>query len=250
MDGAVGRIGFITLTSVIVSVALTGTAFFGFGFPGAVPAMALAVICPLVVCPPVVYHYFKQARRTEIVCGQLAEANRALEAASSRLVEMARRDGLTGLLNRNAFFQAADIQVEHQGGAMMMIDADHFKQINDRHGHASGDAALIEIASVLRACLEPDVLVGRIGGEEFGVLVPGMSGRNAWRIADQIRCAIAAETLSSARGDFVVTVSIGVAACGPGVDIGALYKASDDQLLQAKRGGRNRTQLLMYRLAA
>lgn len=159
-----------------------------------------------------------------------------------RLREQVNTDGLTGLLLRNRFLELArlalcDICRQQKPVCMLFLDADHFKQLNDDHGHAAGDAALIALAATLREQMRQTDLVGRIGGEEFALLLPGLNRQQASQRAEQLRLAVHAIR----RPDGMMTVSIGVAECSHADEmIEALLARADKAMRQAKRDGRDR----------
>ena len=153
---------------------------------------------------------------------------------------------MTGLFNRRHFLALAEgewgrFQRYHRSLTMLMLDIDHFKQINDRYGHAVGDDAL---CSVARACQEgkrsPDI-VGRIGGEEFAMLLPETDLVQAGVVAERIRSKVAGQIIAHPRGNFRVTVSIGMAPATLSMSgIHALMQTADRELYRAKDLGRNR----------
>jgi diguanylate cyclase (GGDEF)-like protein len=151
-------------------------------------------------------------------------------------------DPLTGMLNRQALAQRAS-EVEQQSRitaqpvAMIVGDIDHFKQVNDQHGHAAGDAVLRDVSYELRKSLRAFDLCYRIGGEEFLVLMPGAGLDHATRLAEHLRTAIAAVP----HGGHDVTMSFGAAASDPetGFDYSAVFANADAHLYAAKRAGRN-----------
>jgi diguanylate cyclase (GGDEF)-like protein len=159
-----------------------------------------------------------------------------------QLREQVNTDGLTRLLLRNRFLELAqdkltDAQQQQLPTCMLYLDADHFKRLNDEHGHAAGDAALVAMAAALRAQTRPNDLIGRIGGEEFALLLPGLDMRQASERAERLRMAI--HTVR--RPDGPLTVSIGIAECRhPGETIGSLLARADQAMRQAKRNGRDR----------
>jgi len=159
-----------------------------------------------------------------------------------QLREQANTDGLTGLLLRNRFLELArialhDICREHKPVCMLFLDADHFKQLNDDHGHAAGDAALIALAATLRAQMRPTDLIGRIGGEEFALLLPGLDLHQSSIRAEQLRLAVRAVR----RPDGPLTVSIGIAECTRADEnIEDLLARADQAMRHAKRSGRDR----------
>ena len=124
---------------------------------------------------------------------------------------------------------------------MLLLDIDHFKSINDQHGHDIGDRVLIEVADVLRSKKRMSDIVGRFGGEEFAILLPEVSLENAYAAADRLRRAIAGRTVTVEDGTISVTASIGVTITHEGLDgITELTKEADLALYDAKRGGRDR----------
>jgi len=162
-----------------------------------------------------------------------------------RLRHLATHDGLTGVRSRGAFLeQAAALANAGAPLGMLMLDLDHFKQVNDTHGHAAGDAALAAVAGRIRRCLRAGDLLGRMGGEEFAVAVAGLSREELDAMAQRIRTAIAGEPVALAAGGSVpLTASLGLAfARNPAgeADMLRLLAAADAALYRAKREGRNR----------
>ncbi|WP_316937007.1 diguanylate cyclase [Pseudomonas sp. EZ-C24] len=158
-------------------------------------------------------------------------------------------DGLTGLNNRRAFFDHASAQhalCEQQSGlvAVLMLDVDFFKQINDTFGHAAGDRVLQRIGTVISACLRDDDIAGRLGGEEFALLLPNTPQAEAVEIAERLRALIAQLNVSSEHG---VTASIGlVYATTAESDLDALLVCADKAMYRAKAAGRNRVELVEH----
>ena len=154
-------------------------------------------------------------------------------------------DPLTGMLNRKAMENRAEEirqQAEVTGAslAVVMIDIDHFKAVNDTVGHATGDAVLRDVAYIMRRDLRAFELAYRLGGEEFLVMLPGTNQEEAMSIAERLREAIAENSFV---GEIQITVSCGVAASreGAGIDFQALLESADRALYEAKRTGRNRS---------
>ena len=171
----------------------------------------------------------------------------ALDQAMVRLEELAMTDALTGVRNRRCFMEAAALEFERatrhaRPMAVVLIDVDHFKGINDRHGHQCGDQALIEIAQACQSTLRKTDLLARFGGEEFIVLLPETGQREAVRLAERMRNAVSADLrLPGQPQPGVVTISLGAVALSrstPTLD--ALIQAADQALYDAKRAGRNR----------
>jgi diguanylate cyclase (GGDEF)-like protein/PAS domain S-box-containing protein len=157
-------------------------------------------------------------------------------------------DHLTGLANRRAFFDAAEIELQRWARqprplSLVMIDADHFKQVNDRHGHAAGDAVLRHLAVALGACSRAIDVVARIGGEEFILLLPDTSIEGAEALALRLCERVAAATVAFDGERIRYTVSAGVAQMQAGVaGLDGLIKRADAALYRAKTLGRNRVE--------
>ena len=152
-------------------------------------------------------------------------------------------DPLTGLLNRAALLARFDEleqlagHGEHASLGMLVADVDHFKRVNDEHGHPAGDAVLRDIAYAMRKALRAFDLVYRIGGEEFVVLLPGADLERTIEVGERLRVAVA----ESRHGDIAVTMSLGAAAArGRSVRFADLYAAADAALYAAKKSGRDR----------
>ncbi|HKJ71470.1 MAG TPA: GGDEF domain-containing protein, partial [Gammaproteobacteria bacterium] len=161
------------------------------------------------------------------------------------LYRQATRDGLTGLFNRRALFRQLDREMarsRRHGSplAMLLVDLDRFKRINDHYGHPVGDEALRQMAGVLVGQCRTEDLLGRYGGEEFMVVAANTDGDGASRMAERIRAGIEARTLATAKGELSLTASIGVTGWQPGETLDLLVARADAALLQAKEAGRNR----------
>ena len=173
--------------------------------------------------------------------------------AREALREQAMRDGLTGLWNRNAIFSFFDRELaraerERAPLAIMMIDLDHFKQINDTQGHLAGDAVLQEVARRLCACVRPYDGVGRYGGEELLLVAPGADMETAISLAERVRVAIEQTTVAIQDGEISVSCSIGVAVAGGGrAASDDLLRSADEALYAAKQRGRNRIETGVWR---
>jgi len=173
------------------------------------------------------------------------------ERVARRMEELATLDGLTGCLNRctTDTLLAHSLERGRREGlpvAFALLDLDHFKQINDRLGHRAGDAALRAFAQEVRSRLRASDVLGRVGGEEFGIILPATDAAGAARLIDEVRGAVAALRLGEAEGPcFGLTVSAGVAVALPDGALTAdrLYACADTALYLAKGAGRNCVQL-------
>lgn len=178
-------------------------------------------------------------------------AHKALEG---QLRELATRDALSGLLNRRAFLERSTALFDHcrrhgQPCAVLMIDIDHFKRINDRHGHQMGDVAIRSCAQAIGNVLRDADLLGRLGGEEFAALLPHATADSAAVVAERIRSAMAEMNLESPQGQpLAFTISIGVAEMAAHhASIEPLLVDADQALYRAKATGRNK--VLAYEAA-
>lgn len=166
--------------------------------------------------------------------------------AQLKFQTLAQRDGLTGIHNRQYFIEQAEATLAYnrkslRDASLIAIDLDHFKQINDTHGHAAGDLALQAAVAVAHKHLRSVDIFGRLGGEEFGIVMPDCVPARAADIAEAIRADIANLHSSPQGPAFLLTASFGVASARTsGYDLTTLLAQADDALYQAKRRGRNR----------
>lgn len=159
-----------------------------------------------------------------------------------RLRRLAETDSLTGLLNRHALEHVLPEHPDGEGDvAVVMLDVDHFKEVNDRHGHAVGDRVLVELARALRAGVRLEDHVVRYGGEEFLLVLPGASSAIALDTAERVRAAVTSTVRASGER---ISVSAGVAARHPGESRDALIARADQALYAAKNAGRDRTAIV------
>ena len=178
---------------------------------------------------------------------QLAEANNALMERQRELERLTRRDGLTGLFNRNTFVELTEQELarakrQANPTALLLLDLDFFKRVNDTHGHPAGDEVLRHVAKVLGSTVRSTDLVGRLGGEEFMVLLPGTTPQAAHNLAEKLRAKVQATPPKWQGQALPVTVSIGVSGPPPGsnMQFDQLYALADQALYTAKEQGRNR----------
>jgi two-component system cell cycle response regulator len=166
-----------------------------------------------------------------------------LRAQLDRSLEMAVTDPLTGLRNRRYLRRHLESQLQREpGAAVLLIDLDRFKMINDAHGHEAGDAVLKEVARRLEAELRAADVVARWGGEEFVAVLAGAPAENLMQVAERLRVALEREPVRLPSGvELAVTLCVGVAAAPRGGDPDALLRAADAALYSAKASGRNRS---------
>ncbi|WP_454252588.1 GGDEF domain-containing protein [Pseudomonas sp. Marseille-Q7302] len=165
--------------------------------------------------------------------------NQQLQTLTQQLEYRATHDALTGVLNRGAVIDQAGQALRQGGGAMIVLDIDHFKRINDEFGHPVGDRVIQAIARCLQEIVQAPAIVGRVGGEEFTVLLPTMARDDALAMTERLRLRIAQDTT----GPAPVTASFGLSLNAPGTEFEIAYSLADAALYQAKRGGRNQVML-------
>ncbi|MBI5119980.1 MAG: diguanylate cyclase [Rhodospirillales bacterium] len=181
---------------------------------------------------------------------------RKLESAHMKLLDAARTDPLTGCMNRRYLMEAAAremARIKRSGStlAVLMIDIDHFKHINDAHGHAVGDEALLTLVRILIANIRASDMLGRIGGEEFAVILPDTSPETALQVAEKLRESIAAAVVKGDGLSFSMTASIGLAELkADETDFLTALERADKALYKAKQSGRNRVEVFTADLAA
>lgn len=177
----------------------------------------------------------------------LLAARRAAEESAERALQLVDTDGLTGVASRRRALAVLDDAValaDRQGSALAVaiFDIDHFKQVNDNWGHAAGDLVLRQVAQAATESVRSTDMVGRLGGEEFVVLLPGAGEAAAIALVDRLRRAIAERRTEGAEG-LSVTASIGIALFRPGATPASLLGDADRALYRAKAEGRNAARL-------
>jgi diguanylate cyclase (GGDEF)-like protein len=202
-------------------------------------------IIPLILAPPFFY--------------LLLSRMRLLAIAHTELMTVAATDSLTSLLNRRAFTEMVDgymKRVEEAEkaatgsapgvGALLVIDVDYFKDVNDRFGHDRGDEALKLIAGAISGVVRETDLVGRLGGEEFCVFIPGQLPESASATAERIRRAVAETEFAPGGARYELSVSVGGVAFNHSYPFSDLYRRADERLYAAKRNGRNRVEFALH----
>ena len=194
------------------------------------------IVIPLILAPPIFYYLLSKLRELAI--------------AHDELVNIASTDSLTSCLNRRAFTALVEGYLERVAnrpegaeGALLIVDIDHFKKINDTFGHDRGDDALRAIAGAIRTSVREIDLVGRLGGEEFGVFLPGLSVASTTGVAERIRLAIRDTIFAPGGRRHKLSASIGGATFNHAASYAELYNTADKLLYAAKRNGRNRIEI-------
>ena len=160
---------------------------------------------------------------------------------SAKLQHLVNRDRLTNVATRDYFFRRMASK-PGSDGIMLMVDIDHFKQVNDTYGHVAGDAVIRHVAQILVAQTRRDDIVCRFGGEEFMIFLRDQDIGEGFAVAERMRTEIATAMALSGEVQIRVTVSIGGAMKPPDADIAVVINVADAALYRAKRGGRNQTQ--------
>ena len=172
-----------------------------------------------------------------------------IKLSQLRFMRLARRDGLTDIFNRQHFLNEAELQLQYcrrasRDACLVLIDLDHFKAINDTHGHAVGDRVLQRAVGACKAHLRSTDVFGRLGGEEFGILLPECSLEQVLTRADQLRTAVASAASDGDDLGIQISASFGVAcSIRSGYELHLLLAHADEALYRAKREGRNRVRV-------
>jgi len=235
-----GRVVLSTIVGTVVCVAaavgVDSFNFAGMGHAALLRALLIDILLPIVLAVPLLLFF----------AGKLRE----LAIAHRRLTIFASTDGLTQVMNRAAFSLLVEAYLDSlrdaepgRRGALLIIDADDFKSINDHFGHDRGDEALIAIARAIKSSLRTPDIVGRLGGEEFGVFLPDATTDQAERIAERIRLSINNIDFRPARDPHPLSVSVGGAAFNRRLPFNELFRLADQQLYAAKQRGRNRVSM-------
>ncbi len=200
---------------------------------GRLRALLFDILLPTLLAAPLLYFFTSKLRDLAI--------------AHERLTLYASTDALTSVLNRGAFtalveaYLAEIRQAERETrGALLVVDADNFKSINDRFGHDRGDEALKLIAAAIKGVLRRADRVGRLGGEEFGVFLPGGTPITAEAVAERIRLSVRAAPFAPDGNPHPLSVSVGGAVFDQRLPFAELFRLADQQLYSAKQNGRNR----------
>jgi diguanylate cyclase (GGDEF)-like protein len=225
-----GTIGCISITLLVDMENLAAASE-----PQRLHGMLIDILLPTLLAGPLLFFFTSKLRELAI--------------AHERMSALAMTDSLTAVLNRGAFTSRVEAHLlsrrddDQRNGTLLIIDADNFKRINDHYGHDTGDEALRTIADSIRRVLRRTDLIGRMGGEEFGVFLPGCARPEAEIIAERIRATVAAAVPSIEAPSLRLSVSVGGAVFQTVPQFKALFRIADQQLYLAKRAGRNRVAI-------
>ncbi len=170
------------------------------------------------------------------------------EFITSELRHLAEVDPLTSVFNRRAFFTLLDKAVSsaqrtQTAVPVLVLDLDHFKTINDTWGHRAGDDVLRHFVALALRCLRREDVMGRLGGEEFAIFLPNAGAEGARAVAERLRLLVESHPATAGARPIPLTVSIGIALCGPGDSAGAALQRADEAMYLAKQRGRNRVEM-------
>ena len=225
---------FGTLGCLAVSLTFNWLAFRHMSPQALRQGLISAIVLPVILAGPLFFYLTLKLRELAIV--------------NHMLNDLASVDGLTGCLNRRAFMALVEHRLDGPPkrlakGALLVIDADHFKSINDRYGHDRGDEALQLIARSIRSVLRSDDRVGRLGGEEFGVFLSHASLGDAAEVAERIRTSVGNASFEPGDKRHPLSVSVGCAAFAQPIGFRELFRLADESLYAAKHRGRNRVEI-------
>lgn len=226
---------FGTLACVSISVTYNYIVFRSYDVDTLQHALLSATVLPVVIAAPLFFYLTLKLRELAIV--------------NHRLNDAASTDSLTQCLNRGAFtasvnlwLESTETNVTEATGALLIIDADHFKSVNDRFGHQRGDEALRLISSTIKGVVRTRDLVGRLGGEEFGIFLPDTDPQRANSVAERVRQSIGAIDFAPNGIRWYLTVSVGVVVFRRPIEYADLFKIADERLYRAKEMGRDRVE--------
>ncbi|RAS20445.1 GGDEF domain-containing protein [Paraburkholderia bryophila] len=194
-------------------------------------------------------HFERLMRETRRLIGRSDRAEREMHALTQQLQYRATHDALTDVLNRSAVIERTIKALRVDRAVMILLDIDEFKKVNDDFGHPIGDAVILGIVDCLRRIVGDRGVIGRVGGEEFTVLLPGHDLADALHLAEKMRAAIGSHVFA-APVNRRITASFGVSANAIRTDFDTAYGLADSALYKAKRGGRNRVEFADQQLAS
>ncbi|MGB7288037.1 MAG: GGDEF domain-containing protein [Salaquimonas sp.] len=227
----------LSVVMILIAVPLLGDAYQSTMFVN-------SVIGCYGIGSPVTYYCLRQSQKLRVANQELQKVRHELEQANAALIEKMRIDPMTGLLSREYFFDEMKDQRKGSGAnSLLLIDADHFKSINDRWGHLKGDEALKKMTVAIQSAVRKGDIVGRIGGEEFAVFLPSANAIDAGEIAERIRQSVERILFVPEQGSKAhqLTVSIGGVVPLGSAELSSIMTVADKHLYEAKNAGRNRS---------
>jgi len=233
--GHVGACITVGAISVVASVVMTLLAMALLDIPFEWTSFSLSIIIPAIVAPSVSWYFFKLYFR--------------LEAMETQMRTLATYDALTGLLTRKEFMERGEKMIHrakrlHQSITFLYLDLDNFKQINDRYGHEGGDKVLMSVGEILLQGFRSGDIVGRLGGEEIGIMLIGMELEGVIKIIERIQYAFRHTKVTTIKEEISFTSSIGVYVMdGKDVTIDHALSCADHALYKAKQHGKDCTYL-------
>lgn len=221
--------GILVAASIAISVGVAHLIMSTLASGLSGPGLAAAITLPILLGGPTSFWHLVRLQQ--------------LKLANQKLQLLASTDWLTDCLNRRAFTHAVtDQMTQARCGALLVIDADNFKTINDRYGHDRGDEALQLLSEIIKSKVRDGDLVGRIGGEEFGVFLQNADGGTAHLVAERIRNGIKAAAFAPNGTSHPLSASVGGAVAEGEIGFTELFRTADQNLYSAKRSGRNRVE--------
>jgi diguanylate cyclase (GGDEF)-like protein len=206
------------------------------------PPLAFLGVLPFTLARSISYSIVLSWLLGGVVCGLLSlfvgYAMHQLTVSRAEFEKLSRTDMLSGLLNRRAFTEALE-NIDH-GASLVIFDVDRFKAINDRFGHACGDAVITAVSAILASAFDAPSVVARLGGEEFGVILPGGDVEERLDRIESVKAQIALRPVAADGCEIAITISAGIADLLPGRSKDAVYASADKALYLAKALGRNR----------
>ena len=221
------------MVSAVILAEIFVFTIYSFLDPSSIPrASIVTLVVSTVVAFPIGYYIHNQ--------------NARLRRLSRQLAQIASTDQMSGLMNRTAFLQAVEVALHTPmggptAGSFLFIDVDHFKKLNDDFGHSIGDDAIRAIANAIKSTPPAEALVGRIGGEEFGLFLPNANKKMAKSVAENIRRNVRKLVYNKGAKHHRLSVSIGGSLHQAGQSLSEFVQRADERMYLAKSGGRNRS---------
>jgi len=236
------KTGAVVLLAVCLSLIITHIAMILSTGRASSVGYIIATIVPLLVATPVTFYIERQRKILADAHLELQRTNSQLQKVLAKTEYAARHDYLTGLMNREHFLTAlGQCRRKSDQGAVLVLDVDHFKNVNDTYGHLVGDKALQAIVAAIVGSVRERDFVGRMGGEEFAIFLPGVGLDQVTMVAERIRASVENVRFEAADGMVhPLTLSVGGALSTGSETAIDLIHIADARMYQAKRAGRNR----------